>query len=488
MLRPLSTAQSRQFREFLIASAYSDAELAKRPVLAELPSRQSGNLPMLLDYTSGKTSLDLLLRLFLFGQPANQQDVAGAIPEPILAICLDCGLLEVQSESFAATVMLTPLDQFWFASDPAALLHSGFENLIIWPNQTTRAIARFCQRKPVESTLDFGSGNGVLSVIASQWSRRVVATDINPRAAEFTAFNASLNGVDNIVNYTGDAFGPLGDQQFDLILANPPFFVTPAVEQVYCDNSMELDEFCRHVVRKSPLHLREGGYLQMTFEFVQVKGERWQDRLAEWVEGSGCDVWILRGYFRDIRGYAYERLKSEYSVAPEATTEKYNRWLAYYREKDIEQVCGGFLIMRRRQANNWLRIEDAAIGDRGSLADTVSDAFETQTLLNDHPGDEELLQLRPRVHAEARLDQESRVSEGRWVPASLQLNLSSGLPSTLPVEFAVADFVARCDGSRTLAEMAAELSAEVKAPLEQVRAQCCSVVRKLAERRFLRLS
>lgn len=443
---------------------------------------------MLLDDTEEKTALNLLLRLFLLGLPANREDVLAVASGPILALCQDSGLLRLDNDCLAATVMLTPLDQFWIASDPIGLLYSGVDDVVIWPNQTTRALIRFCQRRPVRATLDFGSGNGVLAVLASQWSGRVAATDLNPRAREFTKFNASLNGVDNIDCYTGDAFGPVADQKFDLILANPPFFVTPSVEQMYCQNPMELDQFCRKIVREGSNYLENGGYLQMTLEWVQVKGQSWQDRLAEWLDGTGCDAWILRGYRRDVRAYAYERLKEEYANAPEATTDKYNRWLAYYREKGVEEVFGGVLMMRRRRGENWLRMEDAAIGDGGPFEDSVSAAFETQTLLNQHRTDEALLRLRPRLRPEVRLDQQSQVKKGQWTPSSLQLTLSSGLPSSLPLELPVAQFLARCDGEKTLAELVAELAASVKAPIDQVTVQCCAVVRKLAERRFLALA
>ena len=75
--------------------------------------------------------------------------------------------------------------------------------------------------------------------------------------------------------------------------------------------------------------------------------------------------------------------------------------------------------------------------------------------------------------------------DGRWTPSSLQLTLASGLPTSVPLELAVAQFLVRCDGEKTLAELVAELAAAVQAPPDQVSAQCCAVVRKLAERRFL---
>src|ERR1035437_6115082 len=135
MLRPLTASESLLLREFLTTSAYTDGGLAKRPALSELPSRHRANWPMLLDDTEEKTALNLLLRLFLLGLPANREDVLAVASGPILALCQDSGLLRLDNDCLAATVMLTPLDQFWIASDPIGLLYSGVDDVVIWPNQ-----------------------------------------------------------------------------------------------------------------------------------------------------------------------------------------------------------------------------------------------------------------------------------------------------------------------------------------------------------------
>jgi methylase of polypeptide subunit release factors len=107
--------------------------------------------------------------------------------------------------------------------------------------------------------------------LAAAFSRQVTTTDLNPRAEEFTAFNASLNGIDGVECLTGDTFETVKGRKFDLILANPPFFVTPSSGTMYCENSLELDKYCERVIREAPAFLNEGGYLQMVFEWVQMR-------------------------------------------------------------------------------------------------------------------------------------------------------------------------------------------------------------------------
>lgn len=70
--------------------------------------------------------------------------------------------------------------------------------------------------------LDFGSGSGILAIVAAGLGAEVVAVDLNPSAVALTAANAKLNGV-QIDAREGDCFSPIGDsEKFDLILANTP--------------------------------------------------------------------------------------------------------------------------------------------------------------------------------------------------------------------------------------------------------------------------
>ncbi len=482
MLQPLSPANASAVRTFLTESGFTEQEFRSRPNLRELsPTTRA----FLLDYTREPSRFNVLLRLLLFTVEVNKTLVEELIPAEILAPLRECGVLSVNGDQIRPEVMLTPLANFWFAADPMTCIHEP--EVVLWANQTTRIVDLFSIRAQVGATLDLGSGCGVLSVMAAGHSGTVVATDLNPRAEAFTRFNASLNGVSNIECFTGDTYETVKGRAFDLILANPPFFVTPTSSQLFCENSMALDGYCRRVVREGAPMLTEGGYMMMTLEWVQQKGQPWQERLAEWLDGAGCDAWILRAYTRDPGAYAQERLKNEMLEDAASTRRKFENWAAYYREQNVEQICGGMMILRRRSGESWLRVEDLTIDVSEPVGDLVERVFANQTILSAHPSDEELIALRPRLGPECRLDQKLRQAGGKWEPASLDLSMTRGLPGLLSVEWPVVQFLAYCDGSRTLGELIAGIVATVRAPEAAVRSQCCAVVRKLAERRFLAL-
>ena len=66
-------------------------------------------------------------------------------------------------------------------------------------------------------------------------SQHVVATDVNPRALAFTELNAALSGLDNVECRRGSLFEPVEGEQFDLIVCNAPFVVSPERRWTYRD-------------------------------------------------------------------------------------------------------------------------------------------------------------------------------------------------------------------------------------------------------------
>ena len=96
--------------------------------------------------------------------------------------------------------------------------------------------------------LDVGTGCGIQALQAAEHADRVVATDVNPRALELTALGAALSGIDNVELREGSWFEPVAGEQFDLIVSNPPFVISPENDFVYRDGSGGRDEVSQLVV------------------------------------------------------------------------------------------------------------------------------------------------------------------------------------------------------------------------------------------------
>ena len=57
---------------------------------------------------------------------------------------------------------------------------------MLWPNPTSLLLHFLAVHRPGQKTLDLGTGCGLLAVMAAARGDKVTATDLNPRAAEFT--------------------------------------------------------------------------------------------------------------------------------------------------------------------------------------------------------------------------------------------------------------------------------------------------------------
>lgn len=479
-----SLSDARRLREYLAAEQYTQAGLQARRAIRKLPMRYAGNLPLLLDATSEPTPFNVIARLFLFGLEQPGSHVARVLTEDVVRILIDTQMVSGQGDALLPQVMLTPFDDNWIASDPLFRFEPHrAPDLVLWPNQTSRALENLSFRDACDGTLDLGTGCGVIAMLAATFSRRVTGTDLNPRAAGFVLFNAWLNGRDGITALTGDTFAPIGNDTFDRILANPPFMVTPSRQATYGENSMELDEYCRRVVREAPQHLNEGGFLQMVLEFVELRGEPWQESLADWAEHTGCDFWARRTYSHDADTYAHTRTSREFAHSPEAATERFNRYVEYYRSRNVQAVHGALIVMRRRSGKNWIRLEDGPIEGNEPYGDLVRRIFETQDVLT-QCSDRELLALYPVLSPDVQLQQQMIAGGRQWKARSLTLAMAGAMPSSMPLDPSVASFLALCDGAQPLQVIVSEI-ARGQGEAEQVERQCCAAVRALAARRFV---
>ena len=83
--------------------------------------------------------------------------------------------------------------------------------------------------------LDLGTGTGAIALaLASEkpnW--KIIATDVQADAVALAERNRARLGFDNVEIMQSDWFAALGDQQFDLIVSNPPYIdpVDPHLQQ-----------------------------------------------------------------------------------------------------------------------------------------------------------------------------------------------------------------------------------------------------------------
>jgi SAM-dependent methyltransferase len=142
-----------------------------------------------------------------------------------------------------------------------------------------------CDRMKDASVLEIGTGSGVLSIAAAKaGATRVLSLEVNPRAIAFAGFNLFINDVEGIVEVRlgkdcrlpvrrdresaldcSDIFEPVGTEQFDLIITNPPFEPTPPGLEQYLHSGAGpygLD-YVKKILKRFHRRLNDGGGLQM---------------------------------------------------------------------------------------------------------------------------------------------------------------------------------------------------------------------------------
>ena len=124
----------------------------------------------------------------------------------------------------------------------------------------------------------------------------------------------------NIECREGDLFAPVQGQTFDLVFCNPPFVIAPEQGTLHTYSGLPADQLCQTIVQQAPTFLREGGYCQLLCNWIQVAGQDWQERLASWFEGTGCDVWVLHSHSEEVADYALKRI-SEAESDPNSSRE-----------------------------------------------------------------------------------------------------------------------------------------------------------------------
>jgi release factor glutamine methyltransferase len=142
--------------------------------------------------------------------------------------------------------------------------------------------------------LDLCTGSGLLAILAAlRGAGRVVAVDISRRAVRATRFNAKLNGV-TVHARRGDLFRPVEGEQFDLIVANPPY--VPSVDgelpkrgasrawEAGPDGRAFVDRIC---VQAAP-HLTERGVLLLVHSSICS-----EQATVEALVGQSFDVRVL---------------------------------------------------------------------------------------------------------------------------------------------------------------------------------------------------
>jgi methylase of polypeptide subunit release factors len=354
-----------------------DLTVPLRRVLAE---------PDSLDW-SAPGVLDRLIEVFLLADPIP----AGALPPDVVTDLDALGMVRHEGERLVPLVEVRPYgepDTDWYVvSDIGA---PATPDHVLGLGGASLTLARVTPRRDVGRALDLGCGAGSQVLHLARHASRVVATDTNARALRLTALTAALSGVpEELVDLReGSLFGPVSDERFDLVVSNPPFVISPSHRFTYRDAGLPGDELSRLVVRGAAAHLAPGGMAAVLGNWLHVEGADWQERVTEWVAGTGVSAWVVERDTQSAADYAATWLRdAQVPEGPEFDAAMHE-WLDAFADEGCVEVGFGWFILVAPGAGaaTGPASNAAADSDDSGPANAAAEAPEPDGSTADHSG------------------------------------------------------------------------------------------------------
>lgn len=434
--RPAETLQSVEALLAYLTEAGYSSEMAFE-VLGEhgISAAASGAPQAALWHAERSGALDtrkILISAFYLRQPVPRAELAQLLSNEFLEQLIDDGVLQSpdgapESDSLISAIDIRPISaaahgvtDILLASDPDSSMWDHVPGTDHVPGVGNAPLSLLGAVPPVadgSSILDLGCGSGVLSAVLGTSANDVIVTgtDISERALEFARVNGAVLASDKNTTLTwkkGNWFEPVDGEQFDILVANPPFVVGPAeVGHVYRDSGMPLDGATKMVVSSAPEFLSPEGTAHILSAWALQDGESIAQRMSSWIPSHGIRAWVLQREIVDPATYVTTWLRDE-SIDPRHAEGKQRtqQWMDFFAKHDIAQIALGFVHMQRidDEAPSEITVEELehALAPGAYLGAEVAEFFARAAWLQDKDA-EDVLEARFAVRPTAAVERVS---------------------------------------------------------------------------------
>ena len=388
---PVDVSKLRDVVSKLTCIGYSENSVRERLDLADLASLQWRGIPIYRsEHLANRDPLALAIELFLLQGTLPTDELDRLFTRSERDVLIRAGLLAIDGDqdkdknknkngmSLArARASLFPVGDRLIFSDHAwpELPHPGHASVpcdqVMAVGSDSRRLACCTTRRPFRAALDLCTGSGIHALLASAHAERVLAVDINPRAASCTRFNALASGANNVEVVVGDLFEAVRGKRFDLITVNPPFVPSPLDTLRFRDGGRSGEDIQKRIVAGLPHHLAPGGMAQMVTELGERDGElpvgqsgdrsgdQLGDRLREWLHGAPMDIHILRLAELSAMKYAIGHAKGDdYQAFLDST----HGWASNLRAQGYTRIVSVVISFQWSDAScgpPWERVDES---------------------------------------------------------------------------------------------------------------------------------
>lgn len=441
--------------------------------------------------------LAAVVRLWLLAEPQTRATLDAALPGIRTEGLVELGLLEpvpgagpLDAELMQAKADLRPYGwdgaegedtvsrggaELWVASDLAAHQQAGVlrHDHVLGIGQASTTLVQTTVRRHVARALDLGTGCGIQSFHLLHHAEHVTATDISERALAFTRFNLLLNSEalhldparleDRVSLRLGSLLDPVAGEEFDLVVSNPPFVITPRAsgeeasgQFTYRDGGLPGDQIVSSLVRDLPSVLAPGGTAQLLGNWEIPAGTGWAERPQSWAS-SDTDAWFIQREQVSPEQYAETWLQD----ASEARDRQHYRdayaaYLADFASRNVDGIGFGMIWLRRPATGTGpaiSRFEEITYPIEQPVGPHLGAAVERSDWLAQHRLEDAHLIVADDV------TEERHQRPGAEHPGVILLRQGAGLRRTNLLSTELAGFVSACDGDLSVGQIIGALAA-----------------------------
>ncbi|MBK7721091.1 MAG: methyltransferase [Austwickia sp.] len=444
----------------------------------------------------------VLIRAWTLGEPVAGTHLAGALPRTGLTGLTSLGLIAPAGAGrVRATCDVRPyavqsgagvLDT-WLVSDFGESVIGGPlpPDHVLGVGGASLTLSSWTPRTAVGRALDLGTGCGVQAVALARHADQVVATDLDERALRYARLTAALAGQTWDLRQ-GDLFEPVTGERFDLIVANPPFVITPRTSEVprytYRDGGRAGDELMGTLIRACVDHLEPGGVAQFLGNWeIPVGADHWSHRPEAWLADTELDAWVIQRDVAEPAEYAHTWIRDGgHRPGMAGYQELTDAWLDDFARRAVAAVGFGVLTVSRPGAvgaagssgdrSPYRVFEEVLTPVAEPMGPAVAAGLAARRWLADHP---EAAVLDRAWRCAPDVLEERYGVPGAADPAVIRLTQGGGLRRTVTLDTVGAAVIGVGDGSLTAGQALTAVCAILREDPCAHRAQVIDLLRTL---------
>ncbi|HZZ95639.1 MAG TPA: methyltransferase [Jatrophihabitantaceae bacterium] len=408
-----------------------------------------------------------VIALLALGWPRTVEGIVDALGRSAVDALVASGCVIESGNDVQPAVRIVPHRGLWLAADRRHDVGTAPDPLqVTGINPPATLLAALTVRRPARRALDVGTGNGIQALLAARHSGHVVATDVNPRALEFAAFNAAVNGIDGIEFRSGSLLEPVAGERFDLVVSNPPYVISPEHAFVFRDSGAAPGALCAALVHALPDVLAPGGFATVLASWP-VRDAPWDSVPSSWL-GDGCRAWLLQLRSEDPVLHARQwnqPLADAGDVAGFGAA--VDRWVRYLAEHHIDQIAYGAVVLQEHPGAPTVIRSDQVRAGAGGASAHIERVFAAYSMLRDgaYRG---LADWTCHVPAEHRMERALHFVDGSWRHGDALITLTEGVGIEATIDPLMSEILLRVSSGATVTAAATAVGEQAGINPEQL--------------------